>query len=411
MSDDVLVRVDNVSKRFCRSLKRSLWYGLQDLGSEIGGRRHGGGSGLPQSSADVQLRPDEFWAVKDVSFELRRGECLGLIGRNGAGKTTLLRMLNGLIKPDAGEITTKGRACAVIALGSGFNPVLSGRENIYTNGAILGLTKAEINVIIDDIIDFSGVKEFIDSPIQSYSSGMAVRLGFAVATAMNPDVLILDEVLAVGDAQFRAKCYMRIAKIQKKAAIIFVSHSMETVGQTCDIGAFLSGGILRFLGNKAEAIQRYEEENHIDKHNATIFQKNEHPIKACDVKISTTLIKIGEEVEYFLDINTCMATDLLCLRLVFYDSNGSQVSEWNSLVNNQPITLSAGINKICIKLPVHLRAGTYFLSTCLSPAQGIGMLVWWHKTHTLTVQSTNYGFAAYQMQTSTALDSFRILNQ
>ena len=131
MSDDVLLRVDNVSKRFCRSLKRSLWYGLQDLGSELGGRRHDGGGGLPQSSADVRLRKDEFWAVKDVSFELRRGECLGLIGRNGAGKTTLLRMLNGLIKPDTGEIEIKGKVGGLIALGCGFNPVLSGRERIF----------------------------------------------------------------------------------------------------------------------------------------------------------------------------------------------------------------------------------------------------------------------------------------
>ena len=169
MSDDVLVKVDNVSKRFCRSLKRSLWYGLQDLGSEIGGRRHGGGSGLPKSSADVQLRPDEFWAVKDVSFELRRGECLGLIGRNGAGKTTLLRMLNGLIKPDTGSIQTSGRVGALIALGSGFNPILSGRENIYIGGSVVGLAKREINSKIDEIIDFAGIGEFIDAPVQSYS--------------------------------------------------------------------------------------------------------------------------------------------------------------------------------------------------------------------------------------------------
>ena len=143
MSDDVLVKVDNVSKRFCRSLKRSLWYGIQDLGSELGGRHHGGGSGLPQSSADVQLRADEFWAVKDVSFELRRGECLGLIGRNGAGKTTLLKMLNGLIKPDTGRMEMRGQTGALIALGAGFNPVLTGRENILINASVMGLSKIQ----------------------------------------------------------------------------------------------------------------------------------------------------------------------------------------------------------------------------------------------------------------------------
>lgn len=206
MSDDVLVKVDNVSKRFCHSLKRSLWYGLQDLGSEIGGHRHGGGSGLPQSSANVQLRPDEFWAVKDVSFELRRGECLGLIGRNGAGKTTLLKMLNGLIKPDTGRIVMKGNVNALIALGAGFNPILSGRENIYTNASILGLNSAQTGQKLEEIVEFSEIEEFVDSPVQTYSSGMQVRLGFAIATALNPDILILDEVLAVGDQRFRSKC-------------------------------------------------------------------------------------------------------------------------------------------------------------------------------------------------------------
>lgn len=233
MSDDVLVRVENVSKRFCRSLKRSLWYGLQDLGSELGGRRHGGGGGLPQSSADVELRKDEFWAVKDVSFELRRGECLGLIGRNGAGKTTLLRMLNGLIKPDTGNIKIKGKTGSLIALGAGFNPLLSGRENIYINAGILGMTKADISSRLDSIIDFSGVEKFIDSPVQSYSSGMQVRLGFAIAASASVDVLMIDEALAVGDIGFATKCMNRIAEINSRAAVIFVSHNMPMIARIC----------------------------------------------------------------------------------------------------------------------------------------------------------------------------------
>jgi ABC-type polysaccharide/polyol phosphate transport system ATPase subunit len=233
MSDDVLVRVDNVSKRFCRSLKRSLWYGLQDLGSELGGRRHGGGGGLPQSSADVELRKDEFWAVKDVSFELRRGECLGLIGRNGAGKTTLLRMLNGLIKPDTGRITINGRVGALIALGAGFNPILTGKENIYTSAAVLGFSSRESAMLIDKIIDFAEIGDFIDSPVQSYSSGMQVRLGFAAAIFMEASIILLDEVLAVGDATFRSKCYSALNKMKKNGgSFILVTHSeiaMKTI--------------------------------------------------------------------------------------------------------------------------------------------------------------------------------------
>ena len=274
--DEVLVRVEGVSKKFCRSLKKSLWYGVCDIASELNpfGRTRAfansnqslttedtesteGNTGVNQltdsaeffeghSQAGLQmdsekltsirsanescasgeqigsdsesvliseicgkkmadgrdregLRDGEFWAVQDVSFELRRGECLGLIGHNGAGKTTLLKMLNGLIKPDAGSITMRGRVGALIALGAGFNPILTGRENIYINGSVLGLTKKEIDAKIDEIIDFAEIREFIDMPVQSYSSGMSVRLGFAVAANLEPDILILDEVLAVGD--------------------------------------------------------------------------------------------------------------------------------------------------------------------------------------------------------------------
>jgi lipopolysaccharide transport system ATP-binding protein len=191
-----------------------------------------------------ELRPDEFWSVKDVSFELRRGECLGLIGRNGAGKSTLLRILNGLIKPDRGRIEINGQVGGLIALGAGFNPILTGRENIYVNGSILGLSKAEIDAKFEEIIDFAEIGEFIDAPVQSYSSGMQVRLGFAVASVLlKPDVLLLDEVLAVGDASFQTKCINSIKKISAEGtAIIFVSHDMHQILRFCNVGLYLSKG-------------------------------------------------------------------------------------------------------------------------------------------------------------------------
>jgi len=201
VSADIIVRVEGVSKKFCRDLKRSLWYGLKDTAADLLGGHSSNG-----------LRPDEFWALDGVSLELARGECLGLIGRNGAGKTTLLKMLNGLIKPDKGRIELAGRVGALISLGAGFNPILTGRENIYVNGSVLGLTTKEIDSKLAEIIAFSEIDDFIDTPVQSYSTGMQVRLGFAVATAMQPDVLLLDEVLAVGDAAFRNKCYERLAE-------------------------------------------------------------------------------------------------------------------------------------------------------------------------------------------------------
>lgn len=222
MTDEVLVKVDHVSKKFCRDLKRSLWYGVQDIMSEVTARKY-----------EHDLREDEFWSVNDISFELRRGECLGLIGPNGAGKSTLLKILNGLIKPDKGRIELRGRIGALIELSAGFNAILTGRENIYSRGAVLGFTKAEIDKKLDAIIDFSELEEFIDTPVVNYSSGMKVRLGFAVASQMEPDVLLLDEVLAVGDVGFRAKCFNTIYKMMENAAVILVSHSMPQIGRVC----------------------------------------------------------------------------------------------------------------------------------------------------------------------------------
>lgn len=247
---DSLVIVDNVSKKFCRSLKRSLWYGMQDLGNELLGRRHGGNG---------ELRPDEFWAVKDVSFELKRGECLGLIGRNGAGKTTLLRMLNGLIKPDAGRIEMHGRVGALIALGAGFNPILTGRENIYVNAAVLRLDKHEVDARIDEIIDFAEIHDFIDAPVQTYSSGMAVRLGFSIAAILiKPDILFLDEVLAVGDIGFTIKCLNTVRYLTGNAAVVFVSHNMQYISAFCTRVMVLErGATLLDSINPADGIDRY----------------------------------------------------------------------------------------------------------------------------------------------------------
>ena len=220
---EILVKAEGISKKFCKDLKTSLKYGVQDLFANFG-----------RNNKAAVLREKEFWAVKDINFELRRGECLGLIGHNGAGKSTLLKILNGLIRPDEGKVTIKGKVSALIELGAGFNPIMSGRENIYNNGAVLGFTKKEINDKVEEIIDFAEIREFIDMPVQNYSSGMKVRLGFAVAAQMEPDVLIIDEVLAVGDLGFVLKCFKTIDTILPNTAIVFVSHSMPMVARICN---------------------------------------------------------------------------------------------------------------------------------------------------------------------------------
>ena len=245
--DEVLIKVEGLSKKFCKDLKTSLWYGVKDLVTNIRGNK-----------SERELRDKEFWAVKDINFELRRGECLGLIGHNGAGKSTLLKILNGLINPDAGKVTIRGRVGALIELGAGFNPILSGRENIYNNGAVLGFTKKEIDSKVEEIIDFAEIREFIDMPVQNYSSGMKVRLGFAVAAQMEPDVLIIDEVLAVGDLGFILKCFKTIDAILPNTAVIFVSHSMPMVSRICTQIILMEQGISKYIGRDVgKAIDLY----------------------------------------------------------------------------------------------------------------------------------------------------------
>ena len=205
MSDEVLVRVENVSKKFCRTLKRSLWYAVKDIAGELFGR----------NNSESRLRPGEFWAVDNASFELKRGECLGLIGPNGAGKSTLLKMLSGIILPDKGTIKVHGRVASLIELGAGFRPMLTARENIYINGSILGLTRKEIDAKFKSIVDFAELEEFIDTPVNFFSSGMYARLGFAVAAHSDPDILFVDEVLPVGDLAFQKKCLGKIGGVVK----------------------------------------------------------------------------------------------------------------------------------------------------------------------------------------------------
>jgi len=239
---ETVVSVRDVSKKFCKKLRRSMSYGIKDLAKNLVGIR-------PDSAT---LRRDEFWALQNINFELMQGDVLGLIGVNGSGKTTLLRLLTGIFPPDKGEIRIKGRVGALIALGTGFHPYFSGRENIYLNGAILGLGRDELDAQFDEIVQFSEIGDFIDAPVATYSSGMRVRLGFAVAMAMKPDLLLIDEVLAVGDLGFKVKCLNKINELMEHAAVIFVSHSMQYVYRISNQVMVLNKGDIVHHGNDVQ---------------------------------------------------------------------------------------------------------------------------------------------------------------
>lgn len=245
------VVVEGVSKKFGLSLKSALKYGLVDSVRRM--------SGL---DAEHHLRMGEFWALRDANLTLEPGDALGIMGVNGSGKTTLLRILNGTYSPDAGKVTMRGRVGALIAAGAGFSPMLSGRENIYISGTLLGMTPREIKSRFDEIVEFAELSEFIDMPVRNYSSGMSVRLGFAIAVIGTPDILLVDEVLAVGDISFQKKCFERILGLKRQGTtILLVSHAIGSVWAVCDKGLFLHKGQPAVAGDIESVCRAYDEQN------------------------------------------------------------------------------------------------------------------------------------------------------
>lgn len=250
MNNDIVVKVEDLHKKFCRSLRRSMFYGAADV--------LGGICGF--SSNATKLRQSEFWALEGIDFELRRGETLAIIGQNGSGKSTLLRLLNGIFPPDKGRISLRGNIGALIALGAGFHPHMTGRENIFLNGAILGMTKKEIMSKYDDIVDFADIGDFLEAPVSTYSSGMTVRLGFAIAIHSVPEILLIDEVLAVGDINFQKKCYEKILSLRSTGvSTIVVSHSVSAVERLCETGLLLHHGKQIYHGEILGCVKRYME--------------------------------------------------------------------------------------------------------------------------------------------------------
>jgi lipopolysaccharide transport system ATP-binding protein len=258
-SDSVVIDVRDLGKRYeiyetpRDRLKQLVVPGLQHLG-----RRAGASFGLAPSARPPACYFQEFWALHDVSFSVRAGETFGIIGRNGSGKSTLLQLIAGTLTPTLGDVTVVGRVAALLELGSGFNPEFSGRENVFLNGRILGLTQREIAERLDEILAFADIGEFIDQPVKTYSSGMFVRLAFAVQAHIDASIVIIDEALAVGDVFFRQKCYARLEQLrQGGAAILLVSHAMTEIEQFCERAILLDHGRLKFSGAASMATKHY----------------------------------------------------------------------------------------------------------------------------------------------------------
>lgn len=318
---DLLLDVEDLGKKYARSLRRSLRYGMRDVVAEAVGVRHG-----------EELRDEEFWALKDVSFRVRRGECLAVLGGNGAGKSTLLKVLSGILAPDRGRVVRHGRLEKMIELMAGMAPSLTGRENVALRARLLGLTKAEAARRLDEVVEFAELDEGIDMPVMFYSSGMKARLGFATTVVMSPDILLIDEVLAVGDLGFRMKCYERVDQMRRSSAVVLVTHGMGHVSRMATSALVLHKGRPVLLGTAQAGIAKYQEltggqsgsrENsfHADHVEFAMYEggrKLEGAVPT--VQYDDAIRLVGCHVH----------GEPLRISVILHEGNGPTVAEWNS---------------------------------------------------------------------------------
>jgi lipopolysaccharide transport system ATP-binding protein len=250
-----IIQVENLSKRYILGHQRAKGDGFRHVVEEA---LHAPLRWMKNRRKEKRAEREEFWALRDLSFEVNRGDVVGIVGRNGAGKSTLLKILSRITEPTTGRIMLNGRVASLLEVGTGFHPELTGRENIFLNGAILGMSRVEIKRKFDEIVAFSEMERFLDTPVKRYSSGMYVRLAFAVAAHLEPEILVVDEVLAVGDGAFQNKCLAKIRSVASSGrTVLFVSHNLTTVSSLCKTGILLSRGELEFVGPAREAIQSY----------------------------------------------------------------------------------------------------------------------------------------------------------
>jgi lipopolysaccharide transport system ATP-binding protein len=324
---ETVIRVENLGKKYIIGhQKQDRYTALRDVIAN-GAKSLGRQVLKPLSKKMPDSAIEEFWALKDVSFEIKRGDRVGIIGRNGAGKSTLLKILSRITEPSTGRVSLQGRVASLLEVGTGFHPELTGRENIYLNGAILGMSKAEITRKFDEIVAFAEVEKFLDTPVKRYSSGMYVRLAFAVAAHLEPEILVVDEVLAVGDSQFQKKCLGKMEDVGKQGrTVLFVSHNMGVIESLCNQGVYLKSGQVDFCGSIQKAINHYFSSQNENYYSPGVLYEN--------LKLDLNNFQICQVI--LLDENQNIKTvtktwDYIKIRVYFYSSkkitNGSVVLE------------------------------------------------------------------------------------
>lgn len=363
--NDAAIDVERIWKKFHRG---EMHDSLRDVVPAVVRRMVGRGP------TRDKLGAGDFWALKDVSLHVRRGEALGIIGPNGAGKSTLLKILSKILKPNRGRIRVRGRLSALIEVSAGFHPDLTGRENIYLNGAILGMRTREINSKLDKIIDFSGIEAFIDTPVKRFSSGMQARLGFSVAAHMEPEVLLVDEVLSVGDVAFRAKCVERMKAIVRdsQAAVLFVSHHMEQIRQLCDKCCVLGMGEVAFLGDAQQAVRVYFEQlqRQTSAGGRDNYRRDLAQVKS--VRVTTPDGRLLERIErdepFTIEIGYEVYQPQRDLSFIISLDRGLEVpiTQWNSEDSGLRADGSAGQHKVRLAIErIPLTAGDHMVNVAM----------------------------------------------
>lgn len=347
-----------------------------------------------------RARYEEFWALRDVSFEIPRGSTFGVIGTNGSGKSTLLKCLTGILSPDKGTISVNGDIAALLELGAGFHPDLSGRENIFLNGAILGMTNKQIEDRYDEIVDFSELGRFIDTPVKNYSSGMTVRLGFSIAINVDPEILIIDEVLAVGDESFQQKCREKIEDFRQRGkTIILVSHGLSDVANICDQVAWLDQGQLRDLGSAVDIVSKYNALSH----HADPVQQEERgerwgsrEVEIQEVYLSDgagsriSSVESGQLVNLNCEFHSSIDLKSAAFAYGITDIHGTVLWGTNSKVQGVPFQISRGSGNNAITIPhLQLLEGTYDLSVAIADGSYSHEYDHWSRKHRFMVHQTS----------------------
>ncbi|MUG94036.1 ATP-binding cassette domain-containing protein [Scytonema sp. UIC 10036] len=364
---DTVIRVENLGKKYIIGHQQQERYtALRDV---IANRAKALLNPFQKTNSQIQNSKEEFWALKDVSFEIKQGDTIGIIGRNGAGKSTLLKILSRITEPTSGSIRIQGRVASLLEVGTGFHPELTGRENIYLNGAILGMSKADIKRKFDEIVAFAEIEKFLDTPVKRYSSGMYVRLAFAVAAHLNPEILIVDEVLAVGDAQFQRKCLGKMGDVTNKEGrtVLFVSHNMAAVRKLCKKGIVLDKGLVKFNGIADEAIDEYFKGSTIKAWYCQDINKNKPQI--LNVGILDNCGKDSEvlhsDEKYYLVVRIFSA-EISNLKFGFTIFNSQDIGVISSITSDSIQNIPLGTCEVEIEIPVNLlNPGHYRLEGAL----------------------------------------------